>query len=65
VDPESDQIIALFHPRKNRRAEHFEHRGGRIEGLTPMGRATVHLLRMNDTRRVELRGNLPGIEESI
>ena len=30
-------------------------RGVRIEGLTPVGRATVHVSGMNDTRRLELR----------
>jgi hypothetical protein len=30
-------------------------RGGDIVGLTPIGRATVQLLKMNSPRRVELR----------
>jgi hypothetical protein len=30
----------------------------RIEGLTPVGRATAHVLGMNDTRRLELQSEL-------
>jgi hypothetical protein len=38
--------------------EHFLLQGVRIEGLTPAGRATVYVLAMNDTRRLELRAEL-------
>lgn len=55
VDPDTSEIVHLFHPRHDIWDEHFELLGGRIFGLTPTGRATVRLLNMNATRRVELR----------
>jgi HNH endonuclease len=59
TDPEVEseyRIVALFHPRKQRWSEHFHLReGGRIEGLTPEGRATVRLLDFNAEERVQLR----------
>ena len=57
-DPESGEIVPLFHPRRDRWAEHFVFRGPRIEGLTAMGRTTVHVLGMNDARRLDLRADL-------
>jgi hypothetical protein len=50
--------VALFHPRRDRWAEHFQLGGSRIEGLTPSGRATVYVLAMNDARRMGLRSVL-------
>jgi hypothetical protein len=47
IDPETNQIVSLFNPREDRRSEHFASRGTIIIGLTPVGRATVHLLVMN------------------
>lgn len=58
LDRESGQIVPLFHPRRDRWAEHFAWRGPRIEGLTAMGRATVLVLGMNDARRLDLRTEL-------
>ena len=55
------RIVALFHPRKQRWPEHFHLReDGRIEGLTPEGRATVRLLDFNAEERVQLRRLLMG-----
>jgi hypothetical protein len=58
VDSKSHAIVPLFHPRRDRWAEHFVFRGARIDGLTASGRATAHVLRMNDARRLELRAEL-------
>jgi len=59
TDPEVEseyRIVALFHPRTQRWPEHFHLReDGRIEGLTPEGRATVRLLDFNAEERVQLR----------
>jgi hypothetical protein len=55
VDPRSGEMVPLFHPRRDRWLEHFVSRGPRIEGLTTVGRATVHVLGMNDIRRLECR----------
>ena len=58
VDTETGAIVSLFHPRQEAWGDHFAFRGPRIIGLTPRGRATVQLLNMNATRRVQLRAEL-------
>jgi hypothetical protein len=58
IDPASGQIVPLFHPRRDVWMDQFEFQGPRIVGLTPTGRATVHVLAMNDERRVERRVEL-------
>jgi len=55
LDPETGRLTPLFNPRLDRWGDHFENRGGLIVGLTPEGRATVRLLRMNDAPRSDLR----------
>lgn len=55
IDPESGEIVVLFNPREHDWSVRFERRGGEIAGLTPTGRATVQLLNMNSSRRVQLR----------
>ena len=63
VDPGSGELAPLFHPRRDRWAEHFLFQGARIEGITPVGRATAHVLAMNDARRLELRFELFALGE--
>jgi hypothetical protein len=58
IDTETGAIVPLFHPRQDAWRDHFAFRGLRIIGLTPRGRATVQLLNMNATRRVQLRAEL-------
>jgi hypothetical protein len=55
VDPESGEIVLLFHPRRDTWSAHFLLEGGAVVGRTATGRATVRLLNMNAPRRVELR----------
>jgi hypothetical protein len=55
IDPETGALVGLFNPRQDIWHDHFLLRGGQILALTPTGRATVRLLNMNATRRVELR----------
>jgi hypothetical protein len=46
----------LCHPRKQRWHEHFHLQDdGRIEGVSPEGRATARLLDFNAEERVQLR----------
>jgi hypothetical protein len=58
IDPETDQITPLFHPRRDRWIEHFRFVEARIEPLSPVGRVTVRLLQLNDTARMEERALL-------
>jgi hypothetical protein len=55
IDPRTRQVVPLFHPRRDRWAEHFTFEGIRIEGVSAVGRATVQVLAMNDARRLEIR----------
>src|SRR5436190_1136660 len=41
LDPETGQLVALFHPRRQRWGDHFELRGEEIIGKTDIGRTTV------------------------
>ncbi len=58
IDPVSGEVVPLFDPRRDQWQQHFRFRGPRIEGITPIGRATAHVVVMNDARRVELRSRL-------
>jgi hypothetical protein len=49
VDPATGIEVSLFHPRRDRWADHFAWTEdcSEVIGLTPTGRATVALLRLN------------------
>ena len=47
LDPDTGQLVRLFHPRKDFWTEHFAFDGPHIVGRTAVGRATVHVLAMN------------------
>jgi hypothetical protein len=63
VDPSMGTVVPLFHPRRDRWADHFKTTGATIEGISAAGRATVHVLAMNDIRRVELRRQILARQE--
>lgn len=50
-DPQTRQLSPLFNPRTQVWTEHFANERGRIIGLTPEGRTTVNLLRLNSEER--------------
>ena len=62
VDPESAEVVRLFHPRLQKWSEHFRLDGFRIIPLTPIGRATVALLHLNSPERLSVREMLYQIE---
>lgn len=55
VDPETDVLSRLFNPRQDKWEVHFLQADGAVVGLTPIGRTTVRLLRMNEDGRLQLR----------
>jgi hypothetical protein len=57
LDPDTGEMVALFHPRQQRWSEHFAWtpEGDRIIGLTPTGRATVKALQLNREALVRSR----------
>jgi 5-methylcytosine-specific restriction endonuclease McrA len=57
LDPETQQLVPLFNPRTEPWNSHFlwGNGGTHITGLTPMGRATVVALRLNNDNIVTAR----------
>jgi hypothetical protein len=55
IDPESDAIVPLFHPRLQSWEEHFRLEGARIVGVSSSGRATVAVMEFNMQDRVQVR----------
>lgn len=55
VDPLTQEVVRIFDPRAQRWDEHFFWEGIRIEGSTPIGRATVELLQLNTSDRLRVR----------
>lgn len=65
VDPASNKLVNLFHPRKQLWSDHFEWSRDFLEiiGLTPEGRATVEALKLNRPHIQNLRRALFAIGE--
>jgi len=58
LDPETDTLTPLYSPRAQIWSDHFRFNGPIIQPLTPIGRVTVFILRLNSPVRVTSRGNL-------
>lgn len=58
LDTDTQNMIRLYNPRRQSWDEHFELDGLLIKGKISVGRATVGLLRMNDSDQIELRRDL-------
>jgi hypothetical protein len=57
-DAMSGNIINLYHPRRDGWEEHFQISDAIVQPLTPIGRVTARLLRINDVERVDERTKL-------
>ena len=57
-DPETGGLVPLYNPRTETWQDHFRLDGPIIRPLTPQGRVTVKILRLNDAPRVEERKQL-------
>lgn len=58
VDVITGELVPLFNPRTQEWKDHFRVEGGKIIPLTPVGRATEQLLKLNLAPRVEVRATL-------
>jgi len=58
LDPETGQLTPFFNPRTQRWTDHFRLDGARIVPLTPEGRVTVAILRLNHPDRILERQRL-------
>jgi len=54
-DPDTDEVTLLFNPRKQHWKDHFGLDGAWIIPLSPEGRVTVFLLKLNDEMRLHAR----------
>jgi hypothetical protein len=54
-DTATDELVPLFNPRSDRWDDHFAWDGPLLVGKTPIGRATIDVLRINQVERVEHR----------
>jgi hypothetical protein len=57
-DPQTGNFVFLFNPRSQKWTDHFRLRESFIEPLTPEGRTTVFLLRLNISERQDERRRL-------
>jgi hypothetical protein len=63
IDPESGNVVSLFHPRQQRWCDHFAWDGARLLAKSATGRATTHLLQINRADAVAVRRLL--IQEGV
>ena len=63
IDPKTQKIVVLFHPRRHKWQRHFRWDGPRLIGRTPTGRATIATLRINLDHRIAHREEL--IDEGV
>jgi hypothetical protein len=54
-DSETDELVRLFNPRQDDWHEHFVWDGALLVGKTPVGRATIDVLNINDPICVDQR----------
>src|SRR6266571_8206772 len=70
IDPVHQMIVPLYNPRVQKWEDHFQVVGAAIIGLSPIGRATIGLLRLNEDDRLATRralvasGHYPPSEDS-
>jgi hypothetical protein len=62
LDSATKQLVPLFNPRRDIWSEHFSLDDAYIRPLTPIGRVTVNLLKLNDPERIQVRQALIELE---
>ena len=55
IDPITKEITPLFNPRSHNWLDHFQLNEGDIIGLTSIGRTTIFLLKLNESKRLLIR----------
>ena len=55
IDPQTNQVTELFHPRRERWEAHFSWSGSYIIGTTAIGRTTIRVLNINSEDQLALR----------
>ena len=62
VDPQTGRTVWLFHPRRHRWSQHFRWRGAILIGRTAIGRATIDVLKINQTIAIAKRRQIQSEE---
>ena len=57
IDPETNRITELFHPRRQAWEDHFYWQGLYLVGQTATGRTTIRVLGINSEDQVALRSS--------
>ena len=57
-DPETGEFSFLFHPRTQQWSDHFRLQDAQINGITPEGRTTIQLFKLNSNERIAERRRL-------
>jgi hypothetical protein len=73
IDPQTEQTVPLFNPRRDRWSDHFMWSTDTLTiiGLTAIGRATIAALELNRTRVINIRaadlaiGRHPPVDDPI
>jgi hypothetical protein len=55
LDPATGNIVALYHPRREHWANHFQLSEAQFVPITPTGHVTIRLLQLNSPNRIEER----------
>lgn len=63
IDPSTGLMHPLFNPREQNWTDHFRWNGAILVALTPVGRATIAVLSLNDEARIKIRQAL--IDEGL
>ncbi len=53
-----DEVVRLYHPRKDTWRDHFQWHGVVLEGRTPIGSVTIEVLRINHIDAIAVRREL-------
>ena len=57
IDPQTNELTELFHPRRQAWEDHFEWQGIYLAGKTATGRTTIRVLNINSEDQVALRSS--------
>ena len=57
IDPQTNEVTELFHPRRQEWSEHFGLQGVYLVGKTATGRTTIRVLTMNSDDQVAMRSS--------
>jgi hypothetical protein len=63
IDPQTNDMIRLFHPRLDYWNDHFQWLGTELIGITSVGRATIEVLDINHSDYIAIRRSL--IDEGV